>query len=351
VANSGSNTVSVLLGTGDGAFEPPIALPTGATPVALATADFNGDGFNDLAIVDQGDNAVLIYTGKGDGTFARGNAYATGATPNAIADADFNADGNTDLAVTNETDNTVSVLFGNGDATFQPKIDIETAAGPSAILAADFNIDGVPDLAVANKNDNSVSIFLNSGNGNFGNRLDVQSGNGPDALASADFDQNGRPDLAIANGTDNTVSVILNDISLVPGAGATQTPYPGSEFVDLGLKVTVTPRLHPDNSVTLKMKVEIKGLGTQDVNGIPVLTNRSFEQTARVVDGQPTLLVSALQPQESLALTGWPGLQVLAHRNRQNQDTELVIVVRPRLVRMPDYKSQTIYAGVGPDAP
>ena len=139
--------------------------------------------------------------------------------------------------------------------------------------------------------------------------------------------------------------------ALVPGAGATQTPYPGSEFVDLGLKVTVTPRLHPDNSVTLKMKVEIKGLGTQDVNGIPVLTNRSFEQTARVVDGQPTLIVSALQPQESLTLTGWPGLQVLAHRNRQNQDTELVIVVRPRLVRMPDYKSQTIYAGVGPGTP
>jgi hypothetical protein len=351
VANSASNTVSILLGAGDGSFEPPVALPTGTTPVALATTDFNGDGFADLAVVDQGDNAVLIYTGQGDGTFVRGSAFATGASPNAIAEADFNNDGFTDLAITNQTDNTVSILFGNGDATFQPKIDIETGAGPSAVLTADFNIDGVPDIAIANENDNTISIFINNGSGSFGNRLDVESGNGPDALATADFDQNGRPDLAIANGTDNTVSVILNDITLVPGTAAGQTPYPGSEFVDLGLKVTVTPRLHPDNSVTLKMKVEIKGLGSRSVNGIPILTNRSFEQTARVVDGQPTLIVSALQPQESLTLTGWPGLELLAHRNRQNQSSELVIVVRPRLVRMPDYKSQTIYAGVGPNAP
>jgi Bacterial type II and III secretion system protein/FG-GAP-like repeat len=351
VANSGSNTVSILLGTGTGAFEAPIDLPTGTTPVALATADFNGDSKADLAIVDQGDNAVLIYMGNGDGTFTRGSAFATGDFPTSIVAADFNNDSKIDLAVTNQNDNTVSVLFGNGDGTFQSQIAFETAAGPVAILAADFNIDGVPDLAVANENDNTVSIFLNNGTGNFGNRIDVQSGTGPDALASADFDQNGRPDLAIANGTDNNVSVILNDISLVPGSNATQTPYPGSEFVDLGLKVTVTPRLHPDHSVTLKMKVEIKGLGSQDVNGIPVLTNRSFEQTARVVDGQPTMIVSALQPQESLTLTGWPGLQLLAHRNRQNQNTELVIVVRPHLVRMPNFKSKTIYAGVGPGTP
>jgi hypothetical protein len=351
VANSGSNTVSILLGTGTGSFQTPIDLPTGTTPVALATADFNGDSKADLAIVDQGDNAVLIYTGNGDGTFTRGNSFATGVFPTSIVAADFNNDSKIDLAVTNQNDNTLSVLFGNGDGTFQSQIAIETAEGPVAILAADFNIDGVPDLAVANETANTVSIFINDGSGNFGNRIDVQSGTAPDALASADFDQNGRPDLAIANGTDNTVSVVLNDISLVPGGPATQTPYPGSEFVDLGLKVTVTPRLHPDNSVTLKMKIEMKGLSSQDVNGIPVLTNRSFEQVARVVDGQPTMIVSALQPQESLTLTSWPGFQWAAHRNRQNQDSELVIVVRPHLIRMPNFKSKTIYAGVGPGAP
>jgi tetratricopeptide (TPR) repeat protein len=351
VTNSDSNTVSILLGTGTGSFAAPIDLPTGTTPVALATADFNGDSKPDLAIVDQGDNAVLIYTGNGDGTFTRGGAFATGAFPTSITAADFNNDGKIDLAVTNQNDNTMSVLFGNGDATFQAQIVFDTSTAPVAILSADFNIDGAPDLAVANENANTVSIFINDGTGNFGNRIDVQSGTGPDALASADFDQNGRPDLAISNGTDNTVSVILNDISLVRAGPATQTPYPGSEFVDLGLKVTVTPRLHPDNSVTLKMKIEIKGLASQDVNGIPVLTNRTFEQTARVVNGQPTLIVSALQPQESLTITGWPGLQLLAHRNRQNQNSELVIVVRPHLVRMPNFKSRTIYAGVGPGTP
>lgn len=351
VANSGSNSVSILLGEGSGQFAPPIDLATGTTPVALTTGDFNGDSKTDLAIVDQGDNGALIYTGNGDGTFTRGGTFATGASPNAIAAADFNNDGNTDLAVTNQSDNTVSVLFGNGDGTFQTQIPYTTGTAPSAILAADFNIDGAADLAVANETDNTVSIFLNNGTGGFGNRIDVQSGTGPDALATADFDQNGRPDLAIANGTDDTVSIILNDVSLVPGSSSSQRPYPASEFVDLGLKVTVTPRLHPDNSVTLKMKISIKGLTPLDVNGIPILTNRTIDQTARVADGQATMLVSVLSPQESLTLTGWPGLAWLGSRNRKNQNEELLIVVRPHLVREPNFKARTLYAGMGQGTP
>ncbi len=352
VASTGANTVSILFGNGDGTFQPPLDLPVGTSPVALAAGDFNGDGNIDLAVVDQRDNNILILTGKGDGTFTRGGTFATGSTPNAIAAADFNGDGNIDLAITNQDDNTVSILFGNGNGTFQPKLDYETGTAPSAILSADFNIDGAPDLAVANKDDNTVSILINNGSGGFASRIDVQTGTAPVALTTADFDKNGRPDLAIVNQTDDTVSVVLNNINLVPGSStAGLTPYPGFQFVDLGLKVTVTPRMHPDGSVTLKMKLQIRGLTPQDVNGIPILTNRTIEQTARVKMGEPTMLVSFLQPQETLTLTGWPGLGVLAGRNRQNQNEELVVIARPRLIRKSPRKSRTFYAGLGRPLP
>ncbi|HVC00041.1 MAG TPA: FG-GAP-like repeat-containing protein [Candidatus Dormibacteraeota bacterium] len=351
VANGGANTVSILLGRGDGTFEAPFEIPVGTNPVALAASDFNNDRKEDLAVVDQGDDNVMILTGAGDGTFQRGGTFATGKTPVAVAAADFNNDGNIDLAVANQADNTISILLGKGDATFQPAINFQTGQAPSAILAADFNLNGFPDLAVANENDNTVSVLLNNGQGAFNTGLTLATGASPDALASADFDQNGFADLAVANQGGNNVSVIYNDINLVPSStaltGTGLSAFPGVQYIDIGLKVTVTPRLHPDGEVTLKMNVEIHGLTPQSVNGIPVITNRTIQQVVRVKEGQPTLLVSFLNPQESLTLTGWPGLAPLAARNRSNQREELVIVVRPRLIRMPKHKSETLFAGIG----
>lgn len=347
VANKGNNTVSILLGNGDGSFQPDVQIPVGATPVALATADFTGDGKTDLAVVDQGDKQVLVLPGNGDGTFSPGRTFATGNMPTAIVATDFNGDGKPDLAVANENDNTVSLLIGKGDGTFQQQIPFATAAGPVAMAEADFNSSGFASLAVVCQSANSVSVLLNDGSGNLTNSLSLPVGNSPDAIATADFDKNGRPDVAVTNQSDNDVSVILNDITLVPSSSATSTPYPGFTFIDLGLKVTATPRLHPDGEVTLKMRIEIHGLTPQDVNGIPVLTNRTFEQTVRLKEGQATLIASALEPQETLSLTGWPGLEVLGARKNVNQNTELVIVARPRMIRLPKRIGRTIYAGIG----
>ncbi len=349
VASSAANTVSILLGNGDGSFASPVAIPVGTAPVALAAGDFNGDGKTDFAVVDQGDNDVLILTGNGDGTFNRGGAFPTGKMPAAIASGNFTNNGFLDLAVANENDNTVSILLGNGDGTFQPAINFPTGSTPVALLAADFTSNGFVDLAVANQGDNTVSVLLNDGTGNFSSRVNVSTGNSPDALASADFDKNGLPDLAIANLADNSVSIIRNDVSLVPpSATSGLAPYPGFQYVNLGLKVTATPRLHPDGSVTLNMKAQVLGLTPANVDEVPILTERTIEQTVRVKEGQPTILVSFLQPQESLTLTGWPGLAAVAGHNTQSQDEELVIIVRPRLVRMPPHTSKTFYAGVGP---
>src|SRR6185437_6214123 len=75
------------------------------------------------------------------GTFPRTD-YTAGTAPAGIVTADFNGDGHLDLAVVNKTDNTVSILLGNGDGTFGTATNFATGAGPSAVVAGDFNADG-----------------------------------------------------------------------------------------------------------------------------------------------------------------------------------------------------------------
>ena len=121
-ASGYDNQVFVLLGHGDGTFTPANASPitVGNFPEAVRVGDFNRDGLPDLAVANADDNTVSILLGNGDGTFtpASGSPVAVGGFPFFLAVSDFNADGNPDLAVSNDNDDTVSILLGNGDGTF-----------------------------------------------------------------------------------------------------------------------------------------------------------------------------------------------------------------------------------------
>ncbi len=173
VTNSVDNTVSVLLGKGDGTFQPQQPYGVGISPTAIAVGDFNGDGIADLAVTDfcgndpncQSAGTVSVLVGKGDGTFQPQQTYTVGLGPEGIAVADFNGDGFADLAVTNRDDNnhvgTVGVLLGKGDGTFQPQQTYAANGGPFGIAVADFNGDGVPDVAIADHFfNNSASVLL-----------------------------------------------------------------------------------------------------------------------------------------------------------------------------------------------
>ena len=112
----------MLLGNGDGTFQPQVTYAVGLAPVALVTGDFTGDGRTDLAVANHGSNDVSVLLGNGDGTFQPQVTYAVGSEPDALVTGDFNGDGRTDLAVANFGSNDVSVLLGNGDGTFQPQV-------------------------------------------------------------------------------------------------------------------------------------------------------------------------------------------------------------------------------------
>jgi hypothetical protein len=116
VANGGSNTVSILLNKADGTgnFTLASSPATRAEPDSVAVGDFNGDGWPDLAVANSGSNTVSILLNKANGTgnFTLASSPATGTSPLSVAVGDFNGDGRLDLAVANSGSNTISILLG-----------------------------------------------------------------------------------------------------------------------------------------------------------------------------------------------------------------------------------------------
>jgi hypothetical protein len=217
VANLGANTVSVFLGKPDGTFGPKVDYPTGLQPFAVATGDFNGDGNLDIVVTNEdctpiphissfqcGPGSVSILLGNGDGTFQPQVEYATGTAPISVTVSDLNGDHNLDLVVVNNQDKTISILLGNGDGTFQAHVDYATPTGPTVVIVADFNNDGKPDVAAGSAA--GVSVWLGNGDGTLQNRVDFQLRNQDAAisLAAADFNGDGNRDLAVSGASTGT---------------------------------------------------------------------------------------------------------------------------------------------------
>ncbi|TVS21217.1 MAG: VCBS repeat-containing protein, partial [Planctomycetaceae bacterium] len=158
--------VGVLLGFGDGTFASPSTYlvgadhPVGANPRAVVVADVNGDGILDLISANYQDDTVSVLLGNGDGTFEGHETFNVGKNPTSVAVADVNGDGVPDLVTANEgvltnsftanETSSVSVLLGRGDGTFEP--DATYAAlgwKPETLAVGDINGDGLLDLVTA----------------------------------------------------------------------------------------------------------------------------------------------------------------------------------------------------------
>ena len=238
VANSGGNTVTVLLGNGDGTLTPAAGTP-GATPAALAVGDFNGDSLLDLVVVNSGDNTVTVLLGNGDGTFTASAAVppATGFDPVAVAVGDFNGDGKPDLAIANNGDSNVTLLLGTGDGSFTPSAEpfAPSPSGPVLIVTGDFNGDGKVDLAVANNRSSSIAVLLGNGDGTFTPAAGESPGTGatPAWLTSADVNGDGAPDLITANNGTNLVTVLLTQQTQTATATLANVSIPGAGTHDV----------------------------------------------------------------------------------------------------------------------
>lgn len=209
--------ISILLGNGNGTFQPDTGYDAGLNPTAVTLADLNHDGRLDLAVANMLSNSITVYLGNGDGTLRQRIDYATDVNPDYMTVADFNSDGNVDLAVTNWPGDTLAVFLGNGDGTFQPPLNsgISNQSGP--LLSSDFNGDGKADIAVATYcgwypcGTSQVSILPGTGNGRFGQKLDYAVGISPTAIVAGDFNRDGKLDVVTANATFETVTLLLGN--------------------------------------------------------------------------------------------------------------------------------------------
>jgi uncharacterized protein (TIGR03437 family) len=169
---AGQGGITILLGNGAGAFSPAPGSPyaAGLNAGSVVVADFNGDGIQDVAATNSNgsSNNVTVLLGSGGGAFkvAAGSPFAVGTIPSSVAAGDFNGDGFKDLAVTIFGSNNVTILLGNGAGGFTAATNtFAVGSNPESIVTADFNADGVPDLATANPGSGNVTVLLGGGSG------------------------------------------------------------------------------------------------------------------------------------------------------------------------------------------
>ncbi len=322
------NILSIFLGNGDGTFQPRVNYPTTQEPSSILTADFNGDGNLDLAVAYfdyLSANNVGVLLGNGDGTFQAVHDYTSGVGQVfSMTVGDANRDGKLDLLVTNLDLNNVVVLAGNGDGTFQSAVGFSTGAFPEWVAAADVNGDGNLDLLVTD-NDSTVSVLSGHGDGTFATHMDYPSGRFPSSVTAADLNGDGKLDLAIPNGGRSafTLSTLLGN-----GDGSFQNPvtFAGGQvngsvavgdfnndgMLDLAIPVS--------SSRTSVISVLLQDLGTV-INLAPAKINFPVQTVGTVSVGVPITLtnngsnpvaISSISPSSNFASTNNCGTSIAA---------------------------------------
>ncbi|CAF4329104.1 unnamed protein product, partial [Rotaria socialis] len=228
-----SNSISILLGYGNGSFELMKTISTGlnSQPYTLTAYDFNKDGSLDIAVVNSGTQEILILRGYGNGTFLNATRYPTEnvSSLTSIISADINNDNHVDMIVSNYYMDSIDILFGRGNFTFDSiaTYSIGSPAAPQSVAVADFDNDSQLDIVVANHGANTVTVFLGYvkvifdinnvgillgyGNGSFSNVTTYSTGDGsaPHFIGAGDFNNDSILDIAVVNNGNNGFVVLF----------------------------------------------------------------------------------------------------------------------------------------------
>ncbi|HEX4794526.1 MAG TPA: FG-GAP-like repeat-containing protein [Humisphaera sp.] len=215
--------MSYTIGTGNDGFVP------NAAPVNVVTADFNGDHKLDLAVAKTSDNSVYILLGKGNGAFQPPMKFAAGESiQGGLRVGDFNNDHKLDLFLpTLAPGYPAIVMLGNGDGSFKPAINSSSfsVAGtyPRGWALGDFNKDGKLDVVATlpgNSDTGGYIILLGNGNGTFKPGVATTGVLGYSRwVTTGDFNHDGNVDLAFADGQQINGSAGNAELSIALGNG------------------------------------------------------------------------------------------------------------------------------------
>ncbi|MGC2231435.1 MAG: hypothetical protein WBA09_08015, partial [Candidatus Acidiferrum sp.] len=130
------------------------------------------------------------------------------------------------------------------------------------------------------------------------------------------------------------------------------------QYQDVGVNIDMTPRVHPDHDVSLKIKIEVSSVtGTSTIGGIsqPIISQRVVEHDIRLGDGQAYILGGLIQRTDTRTLNGWPGLAnipviryLFSSDSIEHQEDEVIIMLIPHIVRLPEWTRENlrpIYTG------
>ncbi|CAF4008605.1 unnamed protein product, partial [Rotaria sordida] len=217
LANSGSDTINVRIGLGNGTFEKQIiySVSTGLHPRYVNTADVDNDGNLDIVTVDSMSDCVSVNLGYGNGNFKPPLRYFTGSgsRPCSFVFVDLNNDSRLDIITANEGTDNVAVLFGYNYATFYNQKAYRAVGnfGSRAAVVGDFNNDKYLDVAVVFYTTSNLGIFLGDGNGSFNTLLifSTTMNSNPYSLVVSDVNMDGRLDVIVANVGTKNIGIFL----------------------------------------------------------------------------------------------------------------------------------------------
>ncbi|HEX4824153.1 MAG TPA: VCBS repeat-containing protein [Candidatus Polarisedimenticolaceae bacterium] len=280
VAYHDSNLVELFFGDLNYGFTPMGTVYAGSGPVAVATGDFNQDGWTDLAVADATGNAVtvLLRTPFAPSLSVLGT-WSADDTPTGVAVGDLNLDGRPDIVVSNGGSGDVTVLLNDGAGGFAPGMGSPLGAGrsPSGLAIGDFDGDGMLDVAAANELSSDVSVWLNRGSSGF-----VRAAGTPVALTSipksivaTDLNRDGKSDLAVLSNSDGEVDGLIGD-----GTGKFAAPFALSSFVGNDPRGLIAADLNLDGNPDLVVGLHADGAVHTFMDAAPLAPNGTACQDA-----------------------------------------------------------------------
>ncbi|MDG6224511.1 MAG: VCBS repeat-containing protein [Candidatus Thermoplasmatota archaeon] len=170
----------------------------GRAPIDVAAADYNRDGFTDVAAINYNDNTVSVrFNRLGEG-FERSGTYPVAKAPIKIIAMDLNSDTYPDLAVLSEDVSEVTVLMNDGNGMFiGNRRSYPVDRVPSDIAAFDADGDGDIDLCVSDLSTDKLTFFMNDGSGSFTLGEQLEIGRNPSRILPMDLDKDGMMDIAL----------------------------------------------------------------------------------------------------------------------------------------------------------